>query len=448
MLNQTFTADNFRKIFDDENRRGVNLEAEFFPEVEKVTKEIQKCKADDREIRKKKGSLLPDEYQKQRSELNEKKQQLKKTKEELLTKELERISSEIAAGTIGITLKPVTIPGGKTAYTVARNPVSYFAIKQVQSNLNRVYGVKQSNRFEIISQLRNILGDPFPKYVIRTDVTDFYESIRQEDLLKKIDADGLLALPSRKIISQILKRYSSLPSSPTGIPRGIGISAYLAELYMRKFDDAIKAHSEVIYYPRYVDDMVVIFAPRPNSSINRLLPFVSRQAAQLGLKLNPTKTSKHNLDKPRERKLEYLGYQFTFGKNPIRIGLGDKTKQKYKDRIKRSFDAYLKRAQFDQKRARRLLVKRIEFLTGNTRLLNSKHHVMIGIFYSNSLLSNSDELKALDDCLKTQTNLIKSPSLRKRLGKFSFQDGFSQRRYHAFNVREMSQIVGLWKHES
>jgi hypothetical protein len=217
---------------------------------------------------------------------------------------------------------------------------------------------------------------------------------------------------------------------------------------MREFDQTIKSDRDVIYYARYVDDIVVIFAPRPDSSVTRFLPFVKRQAAQLGLKLNPAKTSTHNLKKPKECKLEYLGYKFTFGKELIRIGLGEKTKQKYKDRIKRSFDAYLKRAEFDQKRARRLLVKRIQFLTGNTRLLNSKHHVVTGIFYSNSLLSSLDELKSLDDFLRTQTNLIKSVSLKNRLVKLSFQEGFSQRRYHAFNVRELSQIVELWKHEA
>src|ERR1039458_9682808 len=104
MLKQTFTADNFRKIFDQENRRGANLETDFFPDVEKVTKKIQKCKEDLRALKGKRATLPPDEYEKQRSALDENKRQLKKTKEDLLTKELERISSNIAAGNIGMAL--------------------------------------------------------------------------------------------------------------------------------------------------------------------------------------------------------------------------------------------------------------------------------------------------------------------------------------------------------
>lgn len=150
MLKQTFTADNFRKIFDQENRRGANLEADFFPDVEKVTKKIQKCKEDLRALKGKRATLPPDEYEKQRSALDENKQQLKTTKEDLLTKELERISSNIAAGNIGMALKSRSIKG-KAAYEVERNVVSHFALKQVLYNLNRVYGVKQSNRSEIIA---------------------------------------------------------------------------------------------------------------------------------------------------------------------------------------------------------------------------------------------------------------------------------------------------------
>lgn len=74
MLSQTFTADNLREIIDHENRRGVNLESAFFPEVQKLTEDIKKCKAEARELRTKKGKLLPAEYEKQWSELNERRQ--------------------------------------------------------------------------------------------------------------------------------------------------------------------------------------------------------------------------------------------------------------------------------------------------------------------------------------------------------------------------------------
>ena len=80
MLSQTFTADNFREILDRENRKGKNLEPKFFPEVEKVTKKLNKIKLAFRELKKNRAKLLPDEYEKQRLALDEEKRQLKTMK--------------------------------------------------------------------------------------------------------------------------------------------------------------------------------------------------------------------------------------------------------------------------------------------------------------------------------------------------------------------------------
>ena len=239
-------------------------------------------------------------------------------------------------------------------------------------------------------------------------MTDFFESIHHEDLLRRINADSLLTLPTRKVLWQILKQYVNLSGSPKGVPRGVGISAYLAELYMRDFDIAIRDHAEVIYYARYVDDIVAIFAPRPDSSVTDFLPFVKAKAAELGLGVNLSKTDEFDLRTQKAFDLDYLGYKITGGQDSITIALSDKTKRKYKKRVERSFDAYLKGSRLDEKQARRLLVKRIQFLTGNTRLLNNKHHVMTGIFYSNTHVSDPHSLVDLDECLSKRISLLKS----------------------------------------
>ena len=142
--------------------------------------------------------------------------------------------------------------------------------------------------------------------------------------------------------------------------------------------------------------MVIVFAPRPNLSGGRFLPFVRKQAAQLGLALNSGKTDTFPCPPPPSAKaqqyeLEYLGYKLTFGDGPTKITLGNKRKRKYRDRINRSFDAYTRRSPYDEKRARRMLVRRIRFLTGNTRLVNNKKNVIIGVYYSNSLLSRLED---------------------------------------------------------
>jgi len=70
---------------------------------------------------------------------------------------------------------------------------------------------------------------------------------------------------------------------------------------------------------------------------------------------------------------------------------------------------------------------------------------MVGIYYSNSLISSSDDLQSLDDELKARIALLESSSLKKRLGQLSFKEGFSQRIYRPFNTRELSEIAALWR---
>jgi hypothetical protein len=197
-----------------------------------------------------------------------------------------------------------------------------------------------------------------------------------------------------------------------------------------------------------VDDIVVIFSLRPNSSISRFLPFVKKQAAVLGLSLNKDKTSRHVLKNRRACLFEYLGYKIGFGDGPVVLNLSDKRKTKYKNRIKRSFDAYRKQSRFDEKRARRILIKRVAFLTGNTRLLNNKDNIMVGTYFSNCLLTNAKDFQSLDESLKARIRAIGPVSLRRVLGQYSFEQGFLQRQYHEFTTKELEYIVRLWKHEA
>lgn len=69
MLKQSFTADNFRKIFDYENRKGVNLEGEFFPEIAKIIQDIKACNQEYLALKKKKSMLAEEAYKEQKQKL-------------------------------------------------------------------------------------------------------------------------------------------------------------------------------------------------------------------------------------------------------------------------------------------------------------------------------------------------------------------------------------------
>jgi hypothetical protein len=92
-------------------------------------------------------------------------------------------------------------------------------------------------------------------------------------------------------------------------------------------------------------------------------------------------------------------------------------------------------SKYDSRSARRILIHRLNFLTGNTRLQNNKANVLIGIYYTNSLLSEPfDDLLELDIFLADEVEAnITSSDLKRRLKLFSFLNGFKEKKYVNFS---------------
>ena len=172
-------------------------------------------------------------------------------------------------------------------------------MKQIQKNIQHSFKVKQADRNEIVSQVVNMLDNEFPKYIIRTDIESFYESIPHNELKNVINRNYILSPLSKKVIYEILRQYQSITGLDKGIPRGIGISAYLAELYMRDFDNDIKSLKNVTYYARYVDDIIAIFVPKSkNIDSTQLIDYKAKLTDLItseGLVLNVKKTNGYNL---------------------------------------------------------------------------------------------------------------------------------------------------------
>lgn len=456
MLKQSFTAENFRNIFDYENRKGINLEAQFFPSVASITKEIQSCNRKHLNLRKEKPTLTEKTYEDKLQAIREEKFELKEKKERLLTEELNSISTQITKRGFEVKLRKAISSSLKTAFTVGNNACSYFAVKQIQFNLRRFYKVKQANRYNIVRQLFNILNNDFPKYLIRTDINSFYESIPSDKLFAKINNDQLLTQVSKKIIKNILSEYKRLSGNKIGLPRGIGVSAYLSELYMRPFDDAIKNIQGVAFYARYVDDIIIVFTQKEGNELSYYWDILKTKLEEIGLEFNDgekkrrNKTEKIDLRRPELSHIEYLGYKIQFGekKKSPKIDFSSEKLNRYKKRVELAFKEYERRRKTNKKAAHQIMIKRALFLTGNTRLLNNKRHAMVGIYYSNNLITESRALKALDKCFKKQVGELEEGSLKNRLLKMSFEQGFKQKTFSNFSTKDLSEIVEPWKNEA
>ncbi|NBX65521.1 MAG: RNA-directed DNA polymerase [Proteobacteria bacterium] len=442
-----FTAENFRRIYDSENRKGLDLAARYFPDLEPYTQAVRDKVKEIRELRANKTILNTDEFSAKQLTLKAELAALKTKKSATIDGLMEAISLKVLQPTFKIELTQKPGPKGKPVYCIDAKPETFFVIKQLQQNIYRIYGVKQANRHDLVCQLRDMVDTKFPFELVRTDISAFYESVDRKRLIEKLDRDHLLSPASKKYIKQVLDSYGTISGTLTGVPRGVGISAYLAELYLRLVDKSIRAIPGLVLYCRFVDDVVAVFArPPAGSALGSYKDKIIAIFDKSGFAFNPKKTLEFNLATPAIKKFEYLGYRFLLGPSGCEIRPSAAKVSKYKARMKAAFEDYWRERPHNSKRAFRNLVARIKFLTGNTRLSNSKSRATTGIYYNNPIVNELSSFELLDKLLKLRISKLKRAKLIKRLKPYKFTDGFQSRRFHNFSTRELQNIVRAWKH--
>lgn len=460
MLDQSFSSSNFNTVFLKENRKGnfnkLHLTKEYIDKHAEFKAILQEKKDLGGGITKEQldsYALLLDKINKQ--------------KEEIRLNTFQTFSEKI--------LKPnfkfeIDYNPHKKVFTSDKDAASFYAIKQLQYNLNQIYNVVQSDRSKIIKQLYYILSDGFPKVVIKTDIKAFYESIPQDKLFNKMESNTLLSPLSKKLIKKLFYEFESKKDAATiaekkGVPRGIGLSAYLSELYMRDIDNEIKSIEDLVYYSRYVDDIIMVFIPKTASTGGDYLKSVRKIICEKnGLTLKDgsdgeeSKTHVYDfLTNTYSYEISYLGYQFKISRSltPEKevifksiLEISQNKLKKYRDRLDATISAYNLDSKYNEKEARKMLFSRLKFLTGNFHLNNIKKNVKSGIYYSNAMLSlNNSRFESLDKLDKELLNACKNIDPPSKIGinktklflhlkaKFSFKKGFNEKEkyFYSFN---------------
>lgn len=491
MLDQSFSSNNFRIILDVENRKGNYIEhREFFGDCD-VFQESRRISdiiiTKNHEIRaqKKKIRSINEvealEYEKL-DQLIKEKESLIDSRENARLQILHDISLNINKEDFRLKISKGSVKHGAQLYTLEDTPESFFVSKQLQRNIYKTFKVSQSDRRLIINQIRLLLEDGFPKVVIRSDIKQFYESIPHKNLLELIDQNSLLSYPSKNLIRKVLNDYWNIlieegtkiaTDKRVGIPRGVGISAYLSELYLRSFDKKVKSLSGVTFYKRYVDDIIIIYTPNSKQEIKAKKQYEVELKRLLyestGLEINATKTELFDLKKKpkttKKMELTYLGYKFLFGwkkensevsRIPLSIMMSDKKFIRNSNKLTSAFQEYLiMRNKFidKQKGASKLLLHRIQLLTKNYRLVRRKKNVIIGVYFSNEFLSEPhSDLNNLDKILKEQINMLPEENktdilLKKKLRKLSFVKGFKEKSLVKFSpdTFKSEKVLRIWK---
>lgn len=480
MLDQSFSARNFEIIYGIESRKGtIDLESmpPYYQDAVKSIKEARRSECELR-ARMKSPSSCPGEKERTRLELAEIKEslsELEKTKSRLLQKYLEELSQEVNARGFRFQLKCLDPGAAKAVFTLgAKSHATFFAMKQLQHNLRNTFKVCPANRRHILANVKIFLNSKIPVYIIRTDIDSFFESIPQDKLKDLVLQESLLSPKSRSFVKGILNEYeriksedASLASLPKGcgVPRGVGISSYLSEIYLRGLDRELSSRREVLYYARYVDDIFIILSGLDS---HKTLEDYYKKITELcderfGLKLKqPGASNKCRLIDLCSKDcvvchFSYLGYELRLRKEGMKKGLKcnfsmkEEKLTRVKDKIDKAILHFNSLSKYDVKQAYKDLVDSLKYLTGNISLNRGKSGVKVGLYYSNDLLSE-DGVNSLDELTKflhIQTvtpynRLVGGWILKARIEQMFRQIDFvkcwEEKRFNNFSSKRIRQI--------
>lgn len=321
-------------------------------------------------------------------------------------------------------------------------------LRKLYNNIKRIYGVKQSNRNQIVKQMISLLKEESPKWVVRLDIKHFYESINRNRLMERFIEDGRLNFQSICLLRNLFKE--SVIVSMNGLPRGLSISSVMSELYMKYFDLDVRRQNGVYFYARFVDDIIIFCSnQKAQEDLWEKLP---EMLGNIGLQLNESKSYKWN-DKQNTIKLSYLGYNFMpKGKCDIEVAIADKKVKMIKSRITKSFVRFAHDGDFD------MLQNRIKFLTGNFTLLapSTLLPIKVGVYFNYQYITDKTVLYVLDKyyqkilhCkigkLGFKLTALMTDAQRTKLAKYSFVFGFENHVNHFFTSVKLVKITNCWK---
>ncbi|MDI1270618.1 MAG: RNA-directed DNA polymerase [Polaromonas sp.] len=358
---------------------------------------------------------------------------------------------------------------GKAVFALS-SLANELVVRKLSANLKRLVKPHGRGRSAIVGNLYLLLEEGVPFRVYRLDIKNFYESFSTSELSSRIDQLAELSPHSKDLLHSLLVSHKGIGG--TGVPRGLALSANLADLMMENFDRTIFFDQNVYFYARYVDDIIVVTSCR-----EQVTPFTKliKAALPAGLELNPNKKTIAHAEKrvaPKEPPVkqpllhfDYLGYSFSVHEpakeakkkefahfRAVTVDIADSKVKKIKTRIVRSF------LDFNQTSDWSLLYDRIQFLTQNFSVYNSKvgSKKLAGIYYSYPEVSEAAaSLIGLDSFLRnaalsrtgklfSQTSLKLSGKQKRSILSQSFVRGHVSKSFVYFPGQRIKQIQECW----
>ncbi len=338
----------------------------------------------------------------------------------------------------------------KVIFSVNKNKEITILLKLLTSSLSYYYNIKQNNRNLVISSLLEHLQTTNNGKLYKLDIKNFYESVSIEKLNDYIKNNYFLyndiLNPTNQLFNTLLDIKNNHSELEIGIPRGLSISSFLSEWVLQDFDNYIRNNENVIFYQRFVDDIIVITngyeeitEPKQTKMKKKFIDIIKEKLNIEGLIINQDKFKEFELQ--NEYDFDFLGYNFQKSKsnmNKLVINISEKKIKKIKSKIVLLIKKYKKN------KNKKLLISRLKVITSNYKYFNNVNFKINygGLLYSYPKLSvDSPSLQNLDNFLFKQIKIHKI-KLEKN---FSFVRGYKNKIFYKFNQSQIQEIFKVWK---
>ncbi|TGM66154.1 hypothetical protein EHQ94_11205 [Leptospira meyeri] len=369
-------------------------------------------------------------------------------KKESIEKEINRITNFFATNSQKIVRINKTKLKSKEIF-VADSLDDTLLLRCTDWILKRGFSLSSFDRNEDIKQVMNLLAQKNSYSIFRTDIKNFFESIKLKEIISVLERSDFYNLSVLEYLTKLGHYLES--KNILSLPRGLSISSTLSNIYLQDLDRLIFQNFDVIFYSRYVDDILIL---TENDSYG-ITEEIGNWLEDHSLNLNLEKT-KFVKVKDDNRNFEYLGYRFISVNGKYEIGIDKKKIDKIKTRICLAIKG------FNQDKKYSLLLRRLKFLSGNTemKIAGRSRKLLHGLRYQYSLSTEEHlmlNVKELDKFYHTILNSKKYSVSRKlrsllenqqyiELRKISFTAGFERKITNSEDRKSISQIKRIWMH--
>ena len=330
-------------------------------------------------------------------------------------------------------------------------------LRYLDKLIKRVYKVKQANRDRIIKQLISILHSTNEFYIIKLDISSFYESINTTKIIQRLRDDGIISSQNISYIDSVIKNTSG-----NGLPRGIPFSSSLSELYLRDLDKYLKTNCKVSYFARYVDDIIIIstedISENVNTFISKVKNLTLNNSKKTIIKIKNSDTKIYSFD--------FLGYEFKIKgqleKRKNKYGDGEKYRKliisiasskidKIKRRIIKASLIFLENRNFES------YYDRLRLIFSNYQLDSNENGIlMTGIYYNYKFITDNSSLNKINQFknylitsnsrLSKRIKLHLTPAQKEKLLKLNICSGFNSKMKIKFREQKIQELCKVLKY--